>query len=105
VPSDDGPGMSTVVASAPTSDPEPTKAIPPPRVSAPRSSTGSQRAVQPRKTNTGIQPAARRESSAVGVKKKDEAADESPPWMHPYVLATGGLSLLAPGSLIGVLLR
>ncbi len=111
------PGGATTVMPPPS---EQTKAMPPPqapgpataaapapapRVSAPRS-TGSHRAVQPRKTSSGT-PAPRKETTSVSGKKRVEEppAEETPPWMHPYVLVTGGLLLLALGFLIGVLLR
>lgn len=93
-------GVTTVIAPAN----EATKAVPAPRVSAPRPSTGTQRAVPPRKSSVAI-PAQRKETTAVTAKKNEEPVDESPPWMHPYVLVTGGLLLLALGFLIGVLLR
>jgi hypothetical protein len=85
-------------------EPEPTKAVaPPPRMSAPKPSTGQQRAVV-RRSSTSI-PSQRKEPTGVSPKKVEEPVEESPPWMHPYVLVTGGLLLLALGFLIGVLLR
>jgi len=102
-------GMSTSVVPAPAplpvepeKEPEPTTAMPPPqpKVSAPRPS----RTNVPRRSTSSLPAQGRKEPT--GVRGKAEPpADESPPWMHPYVLVTGGLLLLALGFLIGVLLR
>jgi hypothetical protein len=56
----------------------------------------------PKPMVTTAPPVARRPAAAPATAP---AEDEDPPWMHPYVLVTGGLLLLALGFLIGVILR
>ncbi|MBK7861337.1 MAG: protein kinase [Archangiaceae bacterium] len=89
---------------------EPTKAVPAPRITgtspAYRSgNTPAPRVSAPRPARkSAVMPPHRKEPTGVQA-RNEEPLEESPPWMHPYVLVTGGLLLLALGFLIGVLLR
>ncbi len=90
----------------PEKEPEPTKAMPPPKVSAPAAAgTRPSRTNMPKRSSSSVQATGRKENTNARGKQTEPPAEESPPWMHPYVLVTGGLLLLALGFLIGVLLR